>query len=319
MAFSQHDSDTAATTVISAQNQRWPFVLCSKNISSFVAVWDPEYGMVAFSGTTIFDSRSCLTVESSQKLPTHAVDSLEEAHDDCRTSTFKIYQDVLKDTFRPTLNAPQRFRHNYSKTLASSTHGGLDLYTRDSVLVKDRQSIGPISCLNQLDNDLAFDARLAFSLEQSLEAECDSVCDEGFFDQGSGKDQTTHLKSHFSTTTTSTSNYVEVARFMQDFDGKSMTSTTWSTLEAPDEQSTSYSSINNLRRRLRKRRPLRLQRLCPSPTSGSCATSSNASDKTKYANLIHCLPSLPKFKRESSLDEQWVCVDVTHNITQRLV
>jgi hypothetical protein len=193
MAFSQHDSDTAATTVISAQNQRWPFLLCSKNISSFVAVWDPEYGMVAFSGTKIFDSRSCLTVESSQKLPTHAVDSLEEAHDDCRTSTFKIYQDVLKDTFRPTLNAPQRFRHNYSKTLASSTHGGLDLYTRDSVLVKDRQSIGPISCLNQLDNDLAFDARLAFSLEQSLEAECDSVCDEGFFDQGPGKDQTTHL------------------------------------------------------------------------------------------------------------------------------
>ena len=193
MVFSKHDSDTTATTVISAQNQRWPFVLCSKNISSFVAVWDPEYGMVAFSGTKIFDSRSCLTVESPQKLPAHTIDSLEEAHDNCRTSTFKIYQDVLKDTFRPTLNAPQRFRHNYSKTMASSTHGGLDLYTRDSVLVEDRKSIGPISCLNQLDNDLAFDARLAFSLEQSLDAECDSVYGERFFDQGRGKDQTTHL------------------------------------------------------------------------------------------------------------------------------
>ena len=59
--------------------------------------------------------------------------------------------------------------------------------------LKSTKRSGPIPCLNQLDNDLAFDARLAFSLEQSLDAECDSVCDEGFFDQGPGKDQTTHL------------------------------------------------------------------------------------------------------------------------------
>lgn len=266
--------------------------------------------MVAFRGTKLFDVCNGPNIDYPPRSRTL---SLADGRDIHRVSTFAVYQDVLRDAFQPSMSTPQRFAHNYSKTMASSTYGGLDLYTHDSVKAIDRKSEALLSCFDQLDDDLAFDARLAFSLEKSLEAECDSVCDEGFFEQGGNAG---HLKSHFSTTTTSTSNYVEVARFLQESDAESKASMTWSTLEAPDESDTPGTSIDDFHCRLRKRRPSHLQAPLPSDTSERSSTPLN---KTKCARLIHCLLNFPRFKRESSLDERWVCVDVTQCITQRLV
>ena len=100
-----------------------------------------------------------------------------------RTSTFAFYHDALMATFDPPLQSAQRFHHNHSRTMASSTLGGLDLYTHDTNLATDRMSIGHFSCLDQFDRDLAFDARLAFALEQSLAQKHDSFSDEGFFEE----------------------------------------------------------------------------------------------------------------------------------------
>jgi len=314
---STHGSETTAATVVSEQTQSCPLVIYPENASAFAAVWDPEYEVVAFGGVTLFDSRDGRNAGTSQCM--QPADLLTDAHDDHHTSTFAVYQDVLKDTFKPILNTPQRFRHNHSHTMASSTRGGFDLYTRDSVLPADQKSIVYFSCMDQLDDDLAFDARLAFTLEQSLEADLDSVSDEGFFEQGQGQDQAFRLKSHFSTTTTSTSNYVEVARLIQDFDAESMASIAWSTLERPDDYDTFSTPNSTPRRRLRKRRPSHQESPVPSSTSERFTTSPTPSDKTIYTSLVQRLPALPKFKKDSSLDEQWVCIDVTQTITQRLV
>jgi hypothetical protein len=88
-----------------------------------------------------------------------------------------------------------------------------------------------------------------------------------------------------------------------------MESATWSTLEVP-------STLNNApRRRLRKHRPSQ----SGSPIAAPTSPSPSPSERAKYTDLVHRLPSLPKFKKESSLDEQWVCIDVTQIVTQRLV
>lgn len=103
------------------------------------------------------------------------------------TSTFSIYQDTFRDTFQTTPIRPQRYRHKHSHTLASSTHGGLDIYTRESKAFPYRNSFARVSCLEQVDEELAFDARLAFALEESLDAERNYFGhngdddDEGFF------------------------------------------------------------------------------------------------------------------------------------------
>jgi len=295
----EHDSNTSSTTTISAHNQSCPLGVCPKYTPTWAAVWDPEYGMVAIRETEWFEFCSSQnTITSREPLP--VANSLANDVDDHRTSTFAFYQDVLKDSFQPTIKPPQRFH-----TMASSTLGGLDLYTHDSILAADRKSIGHFSCLDQLNDELGFDIRLVFSLEHSLEVEGHSITDEGFFDEGPEKEQILHLKSRFSTTTTSTSNYVEVARFS---DVVSMASP-WSTLEAPGEYGSSNAFTRTPRRRLRKRR------MC----DGSISPSPNHVEKTKYTNLIHRLPSISKFRKQSSLDEGWVCVEVTQTVTQRLL
>ena len=190
----KYDSGVTHPTVVPAQNQSCPLDVGSGNASTLVAVWDPEYGMVTFPGAKLFGPRSTPDAITPQKSQTQRMYSLADSHDNSRTSAFAVYQDVLKDTFQTTLKPPQRFHHKHSHTTASSTRGGLDLYTRDSVLVADQKSIRQIrhfSCLDQLDDDLAFDARLAFSLEELLETERDTITDEVFYAQG--KDTTFHL------------------------------------------------------------------------------------------------------------------------------
>lgn len=305
MTFSRDNKYNSNT----AQKQSCPLDVGSSNAPKFVTVWDPEYGMVTYRGAKLFDPRSSADAITPQKTQMQPIDSLA---DNCRTSEFAVYQDVFKDTFQTTLKPSQRFHHKHSHTIASSTLGGLDLYTRDSVLVADHKSVGQIrhfSCLDQLDDDLAFDARLAFSLEDSLVAERDTTRDEGFFEVEQGKGTMFHLQSRFSTTTTSTSNYIEVAGFIREVEAANMESATWSTLEVP-------STLNNApRRRLRKHRPSQ----SGSPIAAPTSPSPSPSERAKYTDLVHRLPSLPKFKKESSLDEQWVCIDVTQIVTQRLV
>jgi hypothetical protein len=293
--------------MVSPQNEGSPLDVRSKKNSMFAAVWDPQYGMLVFRGTKMFDPICSQNVMATLNQPTQPADLIAEAHTIHRTSTFAFYHDALMATFDHPLQTPQRFHHNHSRTIASSTLGGLDLYTHDSNLATDRMSIGHFSCLDQFDNDLAFDAQLAFALEQTLAAKHDSFSDEGFFEERRDDDEILPLKSHFSTTTTSTSSYVEVARFLQDLDATSLASTKWSALEAPDEHDTSSTANSIPRRRLRKRRISE-----DSPN----APSVNSSQKCKYPNL---LSSLTRFRKHSSLDERWVCIDLTQSITQRLV
>jgi len=195
------------------------------------------------------------------------------------------------------------------------------MYTRESALTMDPSSYRHFSCMDPLDSDLTFDARLAFSLEKALGVDLESVDDEGYFEGEQEEDvMAICMKSHFSTTTTSTSEYVQVPRVMRDYDCDSIHSATCSTIEARGKSATTRSLRETTRRRLRKRRPALLKASTFTSNTSSTPSSLTPSGKAKSpTDFVHLLPSIPKFKKESSLDGHWVYVDVTQKITQRLV
>lgn len=291
--------------------------------------------MIALTPSRSFDypSHKPRTVRPAQ--PT-----LPDPCDNLRTSSFSLYQDAFRDTFQPQPRPPPRkIKHNHSHTLASSTRGGLDLYTRESDFQLGGNALPHYSCFNELDEDISFDARLAFSLEESLEAQAaedKSFTDEGFFEAKGGRDDKSFnlvcfreldipyclkrsmKKSRFSMTTTSTSNYIEVD---SDIRREATPSPTWSTLELPDDYSESLTPTSTPRRRLHKRRPAHLESPTASPrkSPSSRHDSFSSADKLGVHSLVRHLPSIPRLRRDSTLTDKWVCVDVEQKITQRMV
>lgn len=134
-------------------------------------MWDPEEGAIRVLSPNKFERPDIQPID----LPTGPFDSR------C-TSTFALFQDTFQDTFQSTPHQSQRYRHNHSQTVASSTNGGLDLYTREYNPSSHIKPNVHYSCFDDLDAEMTFDARLAFSLEESLDPDRASFSDEGFFD-----------------------------------------------------------------------------------------------------------------------------------------
>jgi len=132
-------------------------------------------------------------------------------------------------------------------------------------------------------------------------------------------------------TTTSTTNFVNV-----EGDDDSLYSS-WSTLEAPAHFPPSASLNPSPQRRLRKRKPSHLcpvppaevlarnnynhptnpgfrRRLRSEPSSTSVTLGAARSISQKFVNHLEKLRN-----PNGSLDEGWVCVDVTQKITQRVI
>ncbi|CAK5271648.1 unnamed protein product [Mycena citricolor] len=114
----------------------------------------------------------------------------------------------------------------------SSTLDGLDVYLRGSMMGRAHNGNRYASCFEELDGTFTFDPRTSFARDWLHDEKRDNVSDEGFSEGGLYEGDDSHLPSRFSTTTTSTSNYVNV-----DFPADMMndaSSASWSKLDAPN-------------------------------------------------------------------------------------
>lgn len=137
--------------------------------------------MIAVSGDETLRS----TLSST---PTAAVATRSFTHRDA----CNLYEDTFAGTFYLPQSQPRKIQHAHSNTLASSTRGGLDVYMRESAYPH-------YSCFNELDEEVAFDAKLGFSLEKTLLDEEESMGDEGFFEtvqRGDGSDSVNLVRNH---------------------------------------------------------------------------------------------------------------------------
>ncbi|EIW74487.1 hypothetical protein CONPUDRAFT_85916 [Coniophora puteana RWD-64-598 SS2] len=245
-------------------------------------------------------------------------------------------------------------------TLASSTLDGLNVYDKQHQQ-RERPPRAPrlvdahYSCFDTLDKDPAFQPCVTFRRRNMAHADEETVSDEGFYESSEclrapALQDRQYLKSHFSTTTTSTSNYIEVARFTESDEYFS------SPLSACPYGGT---PPNSPRKVLRKRRPFTRSSDQPdqprpngphghSPLASSCTSSEPDSPEpttpvdrasplsafttttTTSSNSDKRASPLAYVRRKCSTltggganaggpNHGWVCVEVTPIIKQRVV
>jgi hypothetical protein len=291
-------------------NQRSP-VASPKSALTFAAVWDPEDGMVTFSGTRLLDSSDEDDSSSGAITPPDVSDDIFSQavtadHDGYASE--ENTSATCQDSFKAFLHrVPRNSKHKRSNPVASST---LDEYSRVPVVRPSRR----YPSLEKLDADLSCKAN---------SSESDHVSDEGFFENTPPIAKHT-LKSHWSVTTTSTSAYVDVPRVEQRADESRIPHPLWiADKYQPTFNLTTPTPPNSPRRRLKKRRPGD----CPSPVSPISYSSSSGSTSPVSASPSST-PTSPsrslksrksrRLKREST-DDSWVSIEITPFITQRVV
>lgn len=279
-------------------------------------MWDSEQGMVAFSVSELQDSPDRKSVDLPLDVRDDRSQILTIAQSTApseNTATLAVFRDTYPCS-RPTTPIFD------GRPLASSTWGGFDVCFRHSRIPLARRCSRYYSCFDALDDELGFDPRTAFSdIPVKLEStDGVSVTDEGFYEAGnhasaSSEDDLVllelNLSSAFSTTTTSTSNYVNVE--------EDAASDTWSAVEMPVHLSCPNSRPSSAGRRLRKRRhPAR---------AAEVLARAQYNHVTDHATFLgnEKKPIFPKFARSFSLgkwkrgaDDRWVRVEVTQKITQ---
>ncbi|EGO03514.1 hypothetical protein SERLA73DRAFT_158137 [Serpula lacrymans var. lacrymans S7.3] len=330
---------TAATSV-SSLDHRWSDVVPPKSALTFAAVWDPKDGMVTFSGARLLDAREDHDLDNGPP-------SLADLCDDERsqmlsmdpfgdvssenTATLATFQDVFKSFLHRVPKNPRQFlRHRRSQTVASSTFNGLDVYTEDMPLAMNRRIASQYSRFDQIDGQRSFLPHSAF---KDTDSDSESMSDGDFEEEEYSQGR--NLKSRFSTTTTSTSNYIEVERFR---DNSSFAFSAWTALDAPSlsipECPTPPPSP---RRRLKKRQPVHSpptlpylgtneqRRHCRSNSSESSPptsppTSPCGSEKVKLTKFAQHIRNTSRYlSGRGPFDDEWVCIEITPTITQRIV
>lgn len=299
-------------------------VVSPKSALTFAAVWDPEDGMVAFSGIRLLDSSDEYESSSGAITPPDVSDDdfpqdVTADHDgytseENTAATIETFQDSFKAFLhRVPRNSKFHKQHKYySNTVASSTLDGLDVYSRDPIVRPSRR----YPSFDKLDAKLSFKAQAAFADESDL------VSDEGFFENIPVITKRTELKSHWSVTTTSTSAYVEVPRVEKKAPESRVPHPLW----IADKYQPTFNLTtppNSPRRRLKKRRP------SDHPTLVSPISYSSSSDSTSPISASPTsTPTSPSSSLKSnksrrltkgSTDDSWVSIEITPFITQRVV
>lgn len=318
-----------ASLSISTRDHRWSDIVPPNAALTFAVLWDPEEEIVAFSGANLLDS-ICDDAQSPIS-PTDAFDGRSQVLTignstiplSENTATLAFFRDNYEFLFSTrTPLTLDRFR----RTQTSSTLEGLDVYLRGSMLGKAHPNHRRFSFLEELEADIKFDPQTCFAnmwYKRLKKSEERTITDEGYEEgpMSAGSDKTLQMEvnlvrlercscifptnffqcSAFSTTTTSTSNYVSIDVAELDDEGSS----SWSDLEAPNTPS--YSRLlftdrdpHRLSGRLRKNRPWNV----PAPPSEvlqrptyNHVTSSPPESEPKP-------PSLPRFVRNLSL-KKW--------------
>ncbi|KIJ63007.1 hypothetical protein HYDPIDRAFT_113508 [Hydnomerulius pinastri MD-312] len=313
-----------------SQDHRWSEVIPPKTALTFAALWDPEEGMVTFSGAALLESESLAGMASHP-------DVFDDSDDDSsqvitidrdsdtmgeNTATLATFQDAFKAFLhRVPRNSRQPKHAKCLQARASSTFDGLDVYSRD-IALKPKGSI-QFSCVDRLEMESSFRTPSTFG---KLRLRSDLMLDRHHSEDESCTGRAVaHLKSRFSTTTTSTSNYVEVAQGLPSNPKKpgahrprTPPQPAW-----PADECASPSSPCTPRRRLRKRRPCGGDR--PSPASPSSSSSSEdpptppTSPASPTKNTKYKFAMLPRRMTRSASDDGWICIEVTPVIRQRYV
>ncbi|KAG1888503.1 hypothetical protein F4604DRAFT_954702 [Suillus subluteus] len=315
--------DFGSASTSSDSGSRWSPVESPKSALTFAAVWDPEDGMVVFSGTRLLDSSDEYESSSGAITPPDASDDgfsqAVTADHDGYTSEENTAASIgtLQDSFKAFLHRVPRNpkfykQHKHSNTVASSTLDGLDVYSRDPIVRPTRR----YPSFDKLDTELSYKAQADTS------SESDHVSDEGFFENTPVITKQKELKSHWSVTTTSTSAYVDVPRAEQKASESRIPHPLWiADKYQPTFNLTTPSS--SPRRRLKKRRPSNGS----TPVSPISYSSSSSSTSPISASPTSTLPSPSRslkskksrrLAREST-DDSWVSIEITPFITQRVV
>ncbi|KAF5379992.1 hypothetical protein D9615_006276 [Tricholomella constricta] len=253
------------------------------------------------------------------------------------TATLAFFRDHHDFLFTTTTHTPLTFdrsRLGRRQTQTSSTLEGLDVYLRGSMFAKTHVRDRKYSFLGELlADDFKFDPRTSFANIWMQKGAAmsgkyqNSVNDEGYAEgtfgagfNGLSREDGFNLRSAFSVTTTSTSNYisVELDEFADDEDSS------WSTLEAPNTPGFSrllFSQQQQQRRssgRLKKRRPQTgidspapplevLQRPCYNHTTSTSTDAAAPTATASTARSTSCTSkhvTLPRFVRSLSL-KRW--------------
>ncbi|KAJ8509518.1 hypothetical protein ONZ45_g8324 [Pleurotus djamor] len=218
-------------------DHRWSEVIPPDSGLTFAVIWDPEDGLIAFTGAELLDSSA--NYANSPTSPSEAFDNrsqvltlgtLSSTNMLTETpTTLAFFRDTHQHLFagsRGRHDPSKRIRHG-ARTQTSSTIGGVDVYLRGSLLGKVHKDQGHYSCFDLLEQEFEVkplsDRRFMSEDAESLELRYNRAFSFFRMEQ--------NISSRFSTTTTSTSSYVTIAPNVGDED---FASKNWSMLERPN-------------------------------------------------------------------------------------
>ncbi|TFK32248.1 hypothetical protein BDQ12DRAFT_692829 [Crucibulum laeve] len=298
-------------------DHRWSDIVPPQSALTFAVVWDPDGGMVAFSGAELLNDSSDHLEALSSPADVHDNYSQILLSESSEVSSPEASSILLPDhEYLFALGTPTYERMKLGRTQTSSTLGGLDVYLRGSILGKTHLYQHHYSCLDNLGGDFNFDPRTSFSkVLDSFEivGRCEETSISGA--QYIGYD----LGSARSLATTSSSNYISPKADDSEYDAHSMS---WSALEKPTTPGfTSFMPqappTKTSNRRLKKRRPSdpTLSTVSSSKRDNTFAIRSPRPSAANFSlstrsrlSIFPKLPSCNKIKKV--IDSSWVVVDV---------
>ncbi|KAF4577153.1 hypothetical protein EYR36_005140 [Pleurotus pulmonarius] len=146
-------------------NHRWSEVIPPDTGLTFAVIWDPEDGLLAFSGAELLGSSANYFPDSRPISPSEALDgqsqvitlkTLSSGNVLTETpATLAFFRDTHRFLFagsRSRLSSAKRPRHG-ARTQTSSTIGGMDVYLRGSLLGRAHKDQTHYSCFDLLEQD----------------------------------------------------------------------------------------------------------------------------------------------------------------------
>ncbi|KAG6335859.1 hypothetical protein ID866_3224 [Astraeus odoratus] len=340
------DMSTSGTTTPTDEDieHRWSDIVPPKAALTFAALWDPDEGMITFSGARLLESDSCPDITAHSSLYCDD-DSLGSPYGRGAESQGEDTVPLanLHDAFRTFLyRVPSRsLRYRQQRTpvsRASSTVGTRDTNRRDIPLRSARSLQIPRQ--SRVDVSPPHSVKASPMSSVYFRARGNRTPEMYTLGEHSVTEKHGYLTSRFSTTTTSTSTYVDVARGLR----RRTTHPSPGLAAANEKVSTPpQSPPSSPRRRLRKRRPasdghitVRTEAIMESPKTSSEGRSpfsllsrsptkrtlSPPSSPSKSGSIKHKIRGLPRrmsLRRNRLPDEGWVYVELRTSILQRYV
>lgn len=340
-------ASSISLSTVEDHDYRWLDAVSPKAALTFAALWDPEEGMITFSGARLLESDGLLGIESRSCV--HG-DGASQANS-CGQSAEPVVDedteplDTLHDTFRTFLyrvpNRSFRYRQQRSPlTRVASVSGTKDSYKREITLRPVRSL--HIPRVDKVEPTLPRSIQ-ASPMSSMFGSRMDRTPEMHSMEEGlsvSGKKQL--LSSRFSATTLSTSTKVDVPYGIRR--RISLTPVRFPVDDKASLSSPSRSPPSSPRRRLRKRCPAAEGHLSPaaittnielpkaSPEgrkplsllsrSSSRYSPSSPTPSSKRGSIKYKFPIFPRrraFCRSNASDEGWVYIELKTRIEQRLL